>query len=86
LTWARKGNYEQAIADYDRALVLMPNFSGPYYNRARLEAICGRIGNALEWLARAIEKDAMCREYAKTEPDFVSLRGDSRFLASVGNP
>ena len=80
----KAGHYDKAIADYEEAIGLLPGFSGPYFNRARLEAMQGHTDQALKWLAEAIRRDEVIREYARTQSDFASLRDDPRFIALVG--
>ena len=41
---------------------------------------------ALDWLARAIEKDISKREETHITSDFDSIRADPRFIALVSDP
>lgn len=51
----RTYNYDEAIADIDRAIELYPNFAEAYYNRANLMAISGKLPEAYDDYTRAIE-------------------------------
>ncbi len=48
-------DYDEAIADLDRALELYPDFVYAYYNRANLLALSGKLPEAYEDYTRAIE-------------------------------
>ncbi|WP_300286272.1 tetratricopeptide repeat protein [uncultured Alistipes sp.] len=47
-------NYDEAIADLDRAARLLPDFAYIYYNRANLLCLSGRLPEAIEDYTRAI--------------------------------
>ena len=51
----RTYNYDEAIADLNKAIKLYPDFSFAYYNRANLHAISGQLPEAYEDYTRAIE-------------------------------
>ena len=58
IVYYRLHDYERAVADFSRAIELVPNFAGLYYNRG---TACYRLGNydaALEDYSRAIELDS----------------------------
>ncbi len=48
-------DYDEAIADLNKAAKLMPDVAYIYYNRANLQAISGRLPEAFEDYTRAIE-------------------------------
>ena len=48
-------NYDDAIADLNKALKLFPEFAHAYYNRANLLALSGSLPEAFEDYTRAIE-------------------------------
>ena len=51
----RQYNYDDAIADINKAIKLFPDFAYSYYNRANLHAISGRLPDAYDDYTRAIE-------------------------------
>jgi hypothetical protein len=53
------------------------------YNRACFEAICGNTDETLALLKTALEKNESPLEWVERDPDFDSLRGDSRFAALI---
>lgn len=52
---ARTYNYDEAIADLNKAIKLYPDFAFAYYNRANLNAISGALPEAYDDYSRAIE-------------------------------
>ena len=50
----RTYNYDEAIADLNKAIKLYPDFAFAYYNRANLLAISGELPEAFEDYSRAI--------------------------------
>jgi tetratricopeptide (TPR) repeat protein len=74
--------YEDAIAAYDAALTFKPDKQEALYNKACAYALQSQIAPALENLAKAIQLSPdLCRELAKTDHDFDTIRHDSRFQA-----
>ena len=51
----RTYNYDEAIADLNKAIKLYPDFAFAYYNRANLHAISGELPEAYDDYTRAIE-------------------------------
>ncbi|MDD3108299.1 MAG: tetratricopeptide repeat protein [Alistipes sp.] len=51
----RSYNYDDAIADLNKAIKLLPNFAYTYYNRANLYCLSGAMSEALEDYTHAIE-------------------------------
>ena len=79
---ARSGSYEEALASCDKALELQPNDESGYYGKACCYALQGDFYMAIENLQQAINLNPRrCRREAKTNPDFDSIRSDSRFQA-----
>ncbi|MBP3548646.1 MAG: tetratricopeptide repeat protein [Rikenellaceae bacterium] len=52
---ARSYNYDEAIADLNKAIKLYPSFAYAYYNRANLQALSGKLPEAFEDYTKAIE-------------------------------
>ena len=77
------GRYEEAIASYDKALEIKPDYASAYYNKACLFNLQTKIEAALELLTTAIELDSKFQEMAKTDSDFDSIRDDPRFQALI---
>jgi hypothetical protein len=84
---ARAGRVEEARA------LLREVRPGPqvFYNMACTHALLGETEVALEWLKRDLEENhgspgarARQQEWARSDPDLASLRGDPRFEALVG--
>jgi tetratricopeptide (TPR) repeat protein len=75
------GRYQEAIASYQKVLELDSDYANAYYNIACLYGLQGDVDLGIQNLQRAIELDAECREVAKTDRDFDSLRQNSRFQA-----
>jgi len=74
---------EKAIASYDKAIEIKPDYASAYYNKACCYALQNQIDLALEFLPKAIELDAKFLEMAKTDNDFDSIRDDPRFQALI---
>ena len=53
--YSRTGSYESAIADYDKAIELDPNFADAHYDRGYSFYEMGRLDEAVKDLSRAIE-------------------------------
>ncbi len=51
----KKGNYEEAIACYDRSLALDPNFVEALANKGKTPGLLKRYNEAIEFLKRSIE-------------------------------
>lgn len=56
-TTERNFNYEAALEDINRAILLNPNIAYFYYNRANIHVLNGDMANAIANYARAIELD-----------------------------
>jgi tetratricopeptide (TPR) repeat protein len=78
---AGRGDQERARAAVADALAEHPDHSSALYNVACAEALLGDRDAALEHLARAVELEPKCREWAQGDDDLASLRGDPRFPA-----
>ena len=50
-----KRDYDEAIADLNKAAKLLPDFAYIYYNRGNLLCLSGRMPEAIEDYTRAIE-------------------------------
>ena len=55
-----------------------------FYNVACCESLSGENAEAVEHLRRAIEMWEGCREMARNDPDFDSIRGESAFQSLIG--
>lgn len=51
----RTYDYDEAIADLNKAIKLFPDFAHAYYNRANLLALSGQLPEAFEDYTRAVE-------------------------------
>jgi len=78
------GCFEETITSYDQALKFKPDFHQAWYNKACCYALQGNIEQALENLQKAINLSLdECREWAKTDSDFDSIREDKLFQALI---
>jgi tetratricopeptide (TPR) repeat protein len=78
-------DYEGALAIARGVLHEYPGNGLALYNIACMEAMLGRSDDALGHLKEAIEAAPRLIEYAKTDEDFTSLRGDERFEGLLAN-
>ncbi|HEY9636256.1 MAG TPA: tetratricopeptide repeat protein [Coleofasciculaceae cyanobacterium] len=89
--WNKRGNalfnlgrLEEAIASCNEVLKFKPNYHQAWYNKACCYALQGNVEQAIENLQQAINLSPdECREMAKTDSDFDSIREDERFQALV---
>ncbi len=78
------GRCEEAIASYDKALAFNPDLLQAWYNKACCYALQGNVDLAIANLQQAIKMNPdVCRESAKTDSDFDSIRQDRRFQALI---
>ena len=86
--YADKGDLEQARALFADLLHDHPDAWQGFFNAACLEARVGDKDQAIEHFQRAVELEPeKAREFAKTDSDFDSIRGDPRFASLIsGEP
>jgi hypothetical protein len=78
------GKYAEA-ADRGRELIeARPDQGYLYYNVACCESLAGRPADAIEHLRQAMHMWEGCRELAKKDPDFDSIREEPAFLELIG--
>ena len=78
------GRYEEAIAICDKALEINPDNYQAWYNKALCYALQGNVDLAIDNLQQAINLNPdECREKAKTDSIFDSIREDQRFQALI---
>lgn len=82
----KEGRYDEAVAQMKQDESEHANHPAWMYNLACFEALAGRRDDAIEHLARAIERDDSFRGFAREDEDFASLRDDARFGALVERP
>jgi tetratricopeptide (TPR) repeat protein len=76
--------YEAAVASFDQALKIKPDFHEAWYNKACSYALQGNVEQAIENLQQAINLSPdKYREMAKTNSDFDKIREDERFRALI---
>jgi tetratricopeptide (TPR) repeat protein len=83
-SYLTQGNYTQALAGYNQALKLQPNFAMAYYNKACVYSLRREVKAAIENLQRAIDLDAKYREKAKRDFNFKNIRKDRQFRVLIG--
>ena len=78
------GRLEEAIACVEKALEFKPDYDNAFYNKACYYALQSAIDQAIQNLQQAINLNPdECREMAKTDSDFDSLRSHTRFQALI---
>lgn len=63
IVYAKRGNRERALADYNKALKLDPNYASAYDNRSIVYVFQNELGKAIADLNKAIELDPNNAEY-----------------------
>jgi hypothetical protein len=61
-----------------------PYLYSNYFNTACCESLAGQVAEAIEHLRQAIDMWDGCREMAKHEPDFCTIRDEAAFQALLG--
>ena len=79
----RLGRTQQGLDWGSQALALDPEDAGVLYNIACLYSVAGRGEEALDLLERAVQNGFGHREWIEHDPDFVTLRDQSRFRALI---
>ena len=79
MTLHRKGRYEEAIADFQKAIEDGYREDAASYNIACGYALLGNKDKAFEWLHRAMSEGFELSSYLKSDDDLDSLRGDPRW-------
>jgi tetratricopeptide (TPR) repeat protein len=78
------GRLEDAIASLNQALKIKPDKYQAFYNKACYYALHGQVDLSLQNLQQAIDLNpAECREIAKTDSDFDSIRSHPQFLSLI---
>ena len=77
----RAGDFERAAEIVREGIAERGEHPVLLYQLACYEARGGHADEALEHLRAACEGDERCREWAKTDEDFASIRDDARFPA-----
>ena len=75
----RAGRYDEARQLLREGLEAKPGSPAILYDLACVEALAGETDSALELLNESITGNERFREYAQTDEDLSSIRGDSRF-------
>jgi tetratricopeptide (TPR) repeat protein len=73
------GDYEGVIAKGRDAIEANPQFGGPLYNLACVEALAGHPQEAIEHLRMAIEASPTFRDMARDDSDFDTIREEPAF-------
>jgi tetratricopeptide (TPR) repeat protein len=79
-----RGNFDAAIAYFERTLEKHRDADHVYYSLAASAAMSGRQDAALSYLRRSIELNNHNRVYAKNDADFSALHGNRDFAELVG--
>ncbi len=74
------GRLEEAVASYDKAVEIKPDFHQAWYNKACYYALQNNIEQAIENLQIAINLNPeKYQKMAKTDRDFDTIRDNERF-------
>ena len=76
--------HNKAVADYNEALRLRPEYPEAYYNLACLYSLRKDIEPCVENLKRATELDKKHKEQGSTDPDLEWARQDPRVRDLLG--
>jgi mannose-6-phosphate isomerase-like protein (cupin superfamily) len=82
--YQRLGDTERALATMREGYEREPDHWAANYNYACMLALHGHGDEALEKLARAVERNSEAAELARGDADFASVRDDPRFREIVG--
>jgi tetratricopeptide (TPR) repeat protein len=77
------GDYDGAAAIIREALGRSPDNPSVLYNLACAESLGGRTDEALAHLARSVELNPSCAEWARDDRDFDPVRDDPRFASAI---
>ena len=77
--YVAKGRYDQALADYDRAIELSPDHASGFMGRGNTYYAMGRYDQALADYDRAIELDPTEEEFAAARTEICQLTGRSDY-------
>ena len=79
------GEWYEAIACFDQAIKIQPDYGLAYYNKARCYALQDKAYLAIENLELAINFDIneFYREMAKTDTDFSNISSNPKFQALI---
>jgi tetratricopeptide (TPR) repeat protein len=81
------GRYEEAIASYDKAIEVKPDYHEAWYNNACTYALQSQLDPALEHLKQAIELNPdHYRTLIQTDSDFDSIRDNEQFQILLNKP
>ena len=74
-----KGEIDEALSMYNRAIEVAPNFATSYYNVSCLYSLKKERAKAIDYLKKAIALDLRYKEKARVDQDFNSLKGEKEF-------
>ncbi|HEY9875667.1 MAG TPA: tetratricopeptide repeat protein, partial [Candidatus Obscuribacterales bacterium] len=77
------GSDRDAIASFNKALKLKPDYASAFYNKASCYALRGDVGLALDNLQQAIALNPRYREEAQSDIAFEELLDDESFRQLV---
>lgn len=91
--WYNKGcmlsklkKIEEAKNDFQKSSELKPNDSDSIYNLSCCYAFLNENTKSIDSLQKAIKINSACKEQARTDPDFDTIKDDPEFKKLVGLP
>ena len=79
----RLGRDDEAIASFNKALEIKPDYASAHYNKAACYALQRQVELSLLTLQQAIELNPRYKEDAATDLDFDDIADDERFKQLV---
>ena len=85
MTYAEIGQYDDALADYAKALSFDSHDATAIYYSACAFALSGDESQACAWLEQAMLIDVSYRHLAQEDPDFDALRNTECYTSLMGS-
>jgi tetratricopeptide (TPR) repeat protein len=83
LEHAARGEYDLAVENFKKILVIVPSEPGTSYNIACMYAKMGKIAESMDWLSKAIKNGYDNWDAIKYDPDLENIREADAFKALI---